>query len=177
MPRVTRVEKARKDYPEAGISKGDTYYHWSFRYGGKHRSKDRPRPSQLTQSKLSGAYAAQESIEDLSGETDIDTIRSVVESAISEIQEVAEEYRDSADTIRETFSESPTADECEEKAEALESYAEELEGVTLDEWSDEPDEDDKATWGDETSYAEALEAYQAWVTNIVDELTGASLDV
>ena len=48
MPRVTFVKSARKDNPVA--KKGESYYWWKFRYGGKRYSKTRPRPSQLTQS-------------------------------------------------------------------------------------------------------------------------------
>ena len=64
MPRVHHV-KAAKDYPDHGIKKGEMYFHWKFRYGGKHRSKVRPRSSQLTQSDfLSQMYGIQEEIED-----------------------------------------------------------------------------------------------------------------
>ena len=31
MPRVSK-QVARKDYPNAGIKKGDLYYKWKFRY-------------------------------------------------------------------------------------------------------------------------------------------------
>jgi hypothetical protein len=61
MPRVNFVKKARKAIPSSGIKVGDSYYWWKFRYGGKFVSKERPRQSQLTQSKLSGVYAAEES--------------------------------------------------------------------------------------------------------------------
>lgn len=48
--KVHLVKSARKDYPEHGIKKGEPYYWWKFRYGGKHYSKTAPAPSRLTQS-------------------------------------------------------------------------------------------------------------------------------
>ena len=66
MPRVHHVKRARKAVKSAGIKVGDSYYWWKFRYGGKHTSKTPPRQSQLTNSdKLSRAYAASESLEDI----------------------------------------------------------------------------------------------------------------
>lgn len=47
MPRVHHV-KALKDYPEAGIKKGDMYCHWAFFRGPKQLSKIPPRRSQIT---------------------------------------------------------------------------------------------------------------------------------
>ena len=52
MPRVYTVNAARKDYPDDGISKGDTYYYWKFNYGSKVKSKTYPKRSQLTRSHL-----------------------------------------------------------------------------------------------------------------------------
>ena len=86
MPRVYFVKKARKDYP-VGIKKGDSYYWWKFRYGGIHRSKTRPRPSQLTQSEfLSTIYAIIEEIQDVTI-TDFNSIEELKEF----IEEKAEE--------------------------------------------------------------------------------------
>jgi len=129
MPRVN-TQVAAKDYPDQGIKKGDTYYSWKFRFGGAYKSKTMPRPSQLTQSKLSGAYAAQEALEDAIGEAScIDDITSAIESCVSDINDVAQEYRDSKENMPEGLQEGPTGQECEEKADALEEYASELESA------------------------------------------------
>lgn len=137
MPKVNYVKAARKDNPVAKA--GEPYYWWQFRNGGKRYSKTRPRQSELTQSdKLSRAYALSERLEDIAlpeGD-DRDELKTAVESAVDELQEVAEEvraladeYRDSAENIRSSFSESPTADECEEKADNLDGWAEEIESA------------------------------------------------
>jgi hypothetical protein len=73
MPRVAtkKKNKAGKPYDcckcSDKIKAGESYYEWSFRYGGtyrQHTSHGSPKASQLTQSKLSGAYAAIEAAED-----------------------------------------------------------------------------------------------------------------
>ena len=43
MPRVNYVKKARKNNP--AVKRGESYFWWKFRYGGKQYSKTRPRQS------------------------------------------------------------------------------------------------------------------------------------
>jgi hypothetical protein len=173
---VNTVKKARKDYPGTGIEKGDTYYWWKFRYGGKVRSKKFPRASQLTQSdKLSRLYGAQEEVEDALGSGDLETIKCACEYAASEIRHVAEEYQESADNIRDSFTDSPTADECEEKSEAAGSVADELESLDF-EIGDEPDEDDKETWDGADSYEEAETEWHRRAEDAVGEVETISWD-
>lgn len=65
MASVTFVKKAMKDYPDHGIKKGESYYWWKFRFGGKHYSRTPPRQSQLTQSEFWGTvWGTQEGIDD-----------------------------------------------------------------------------------------------------------------
>jgi hypothetical protein len=147
MPRAHYVKAARKANPVA--EPGEPYFWWKFRHGGKRYSKTRPRPSQLTQSeKLSRTYALIERIEDLERpEADdpealaaaIDAAIAVLDDVASEAREIAAEYQESAESIRAVFSDSETADQCDEKAEALEGWADEadtardsLEGVDED---------------------------------------------
>ncbi len=42
MAKATFVKKAQKDYPEFGIKKGDSYWHWAFAFGPKYKSKTQP---------------------------------------------------------------------------------------------------------------------------------------
>lgn len=144
MPKVTFVKKARKDNP--AVKAGESYYWWSFRFGGKHYSKTPPRPSQLTQSdKLGRFYAAQEMVEDACAQAredhDLEALRDAIGCAADEVREVGEEYQESCDNIRDSFEDSPTADECEEKAERCSDIADELESVDLD-VDNEPQSDD-----------------------------------
>jgi FtsZ-interacting cell division protein ZipA len=142
VPRINSVKKAQKDQGSCNrcgkaIKKGDSYRWIKFRHGGKRKRCSeyscRFRQSDLTQSdKLSRTYGAQEAAEDAIGGLDTasesfeDDINGALQEAAEEIREVAQEYQESADNIRENFSESPTADECEEKSGELESWADEL---------------------------------------------------
>jgi len=80
------VKRARKDYPEDDIKKGDSYWWWAFmvcgRGGPKHRSKKEPRPSQLTQSDfLSTVMSVEEDLSELHACMSVDEIRQAVEDA------------------------------------------------------------------------------------------------
>lgn len=104
------------------------------------------RRSDLTTSdKLSRVFAALESTEASVAEwdgDDIETLKEALQTLAEEAREVASEYNESADNMEQSFpSGSPTIEDCREKAENLEQWADELEGVDFEEW-DGPDEDD-----------------------------------
>lgn len=144
MPKVHRVAKARKDQKGAGIKKGDTYYWWKFRYGGKHVSKTYPKPSQLTQSEyLSGLLSLEET--GWSGDTREDAAQSFRDVA-GEVQDLGEEQGNRRDNMPESLQDSETgellqtrADRCEEITQALEEAADEL-----DRWEPEAGEEAEA---------------------------------
>jgi hypothetical protein len=136
MPRVHFVQKAAKD--NSVVKKGESYYWWKFRFGGKRFSKTRPRPSQLTPSdKLSRIYAAQEAIEDTeipqASDSDspkdlADAVRDVAQAwrdQAEELRSVAEEYEESASNMEEYFQGSSQVDEIREKGEQVGSDADE----------------------------------------------------
>ncbi len=130
MPRVHHVKKARKDNPV--VLKGQPYYWWKFAYSPKRYSNTRPRPSQLTQSdKLSRYYEAQETVDDIDTKEHYLDIVIVLEEVAENVREIGEEYQESANNIREHFSESGTADECEEKCYMCEGTATSIEEAVL----------------------------------------------
>lgn len=145
MARAHFVRRARKPVKHAGIKVGDSYYWWQFRHGPKQYSKTPPRQSQLTASdKMSRAYAAAEALEDLvvGDDTELDDLRSDVEQIASDVEEIAQEYRDAIDNMPENLQQSPTAELCENNADELESWAQEISSCL-----DSVDEDDKE-WRD-----------------------------
>lgn len=133
MPRV-HTATAAKDYPSHDIKKGDTYYHWSFFRGPKQMSKTPPKRSQTTGSgKLSNAYAVEETFEeDVHAAKTLDDIDTALDQAISDIGDVISEFEESAENIRESFSESPQADEAEEAGQNLDDWRAELESIQSD---------------------------------------------
>lgn len=142
MPRVNFVKAARKD--NSLVKKGESYYWWKFRYGGKHMSLKPPRPSQLTQSSfLSTVYAALESLEDLTADMDADDLKSAVEEAAGEIRSAGEEALSNRDNMPEALQDGETGNMLQERADAAEQLADELEAVDLDvEDFDEPEREE-----------------------------------
>ena len=144
MTRANFVKAARKDYPDHGIKKGDSYYWWKFRYGGKWMSKTRPRPSQLTQSEfLVAVYGAQENVEDavkdFNKDSDFDALASALEDAAATIREQGESCLEKKDNMPEGLQEGDTGQLLDERADQCESLADELEQAASDVREQEPD--------------------------------------
>lgn len=119
-------EKCRQPIP-----KGDTYlsYKVGFRSRYTHRRHVgcRPRNSELESSMLSEAYAAVEGAEDAISSAEVaEDFTAALEEAASGIREVAEQYREAAEAM------GGAGYENEERADALESAADELESVDFD---------------------------------------------
>lgn len=168
MARVHTV-KAAKDYPQYDIKKGDTYYWWQLYKQPKRMSKTYPRPSQLTGSdKLSTLYSVQETAQDMvESADDITDIHNALTDAFDEARTVAEEYEQAAENIRDSFPESPTADECEEKAQAINDWIDELESAADEVRTLEPDEGD--------SEEEAAQKRESAVSVAMDAINSLSI--
>jgi len=134
MTKVNFVKSARKDYPDAGIAKGDSYYWWSFRFGGRRVSKTPPKPSQLTQSEfLSTMYSAQEQVEVMSASTVPE-----LEEIVGDLRSLAEDIRSLGDNQADKLSNMPDNLQQAETGQLLESRVGACEtiGQDLDEAAD-----------------------------------------
>jgi hypothetical protein len=127
------VKKARNDYKAEGIKKGESYYWWKFRYGARHRSRTRPRPSQLTQSEFLGnIYDTKENLNDLikefaNGEADFEDVITACEEAAEIVREQGEECSQKRDNIPEALQDSESGELLQERADQCESVLEGLE--------------------------------------------------
>lgn len=145
MPRVHYVKKARKANKAAGIKKGDSYYWWKFRYGGKQVSKTHPKPSQLTQSEyLSSMYSIQEGVESISGSIQdaIDELRSAKEN----VEEVMQNCEEKADNLENAFPNGcPSLETLRERIDYCASLIDGLDEAAdnLESYADEEEEEDK----------------------------------
>lgn len=119
--------KARKDYPNEGIKKGDMYYKWGFRFGGTYRSKTAPIRQQLTQSEfLIGLY----DFEDRQNALEVnESLPDEIESLVSDIQAFADEQEDKRSNMPDGLQDSETGQLLEERAEGLREWADELDNV------------------------------------------------
>lgn len=131
MPRVHFIKKARKNYPQFGIKKGDSYFSWKFRYGGERKSLTRPKQSQLTQSPfLSEAYSIQEEIAELTLEQIKEGFD--VSEYVDRIRELGSNAEDSLSNMPDQLQQAPTGELLQNRADAMEEWASELEGVDCD---------------------------------------------
>jgi predicted ribosome quality control (RQC) complex YloA/Tae2 family protein len=129
MPRVHFV-KAAKDHPEAGIRKGEMYYWWKFRYGAKVYSKTQPKRQQLTQSEfMQAVYDFDERIAAL---TATDDLESEVESVADDMETCASEQEDKLSNMPDGLQEGEVGQMLQERADAMNGWAEELRGVDFD---------------------------------------------
>lgn len=130
MTTLHHVKKARKAIPSAGIKKGDSYYWWKFAYGSKQVSKERPRRSRLTQSVFyASLYDIEDDIADLKPD---DGLKDAVDSIIQSIRDLAEEQDEKRSNMPDALQESDTGTMLEERKEACEAAADELEAIDID---------------------------------------------
>lgn len=146
------------------IKVGDPYK-WiqpkSGPYGGSKRyrciSCPSWRPSETTGSAALGAlYGAQEAAEDALANWDRETVEDLQEIAnecAAGVREAAEVYKESAQNMEDGFGHSTyQSDELNEKADNLESAADELENVDLDDWNEDAAKDEalaESVWDEE----------------------------
>jgi rubredoxin/DNA-directed RNA polymerase subunit RPC12/RpoP len=155
--RVNHVDKSNKDQGKCGkcgteLPKGSAYRWAKGRYTSRKVRCTGPncgfRPSDLTESKMSGVYAAQESLEDFLGQWSaadgLEPVQSACSEAAEAIREVSEEYATAAEAM------SGAGEEMQSKADELESWASDIESAG------EQGEEFEATYPDAIECPECL---------------------
>ncbi len=139
MARVHFVKKAQKDDKEQGIKRGDSYYWWKFRYGGKIKSKTEPKPQQLTQSAYQiMLYDMADIISELNPENGVDSITEALDNLKQMIEDSREECEQSLENIPEQLRDSSGAGcTLTERIEELENWHRELEGIEVEDGDEE----------------------------------------
>lgn len=140
MAHATFVKKSRKKIPESrcgiegGIPKGSSYWHWSFRRGGKRYSLTQPKRSQLT---MSGFYATIFDIEDdMIAKATLDNIVETVQNVKDELDNLRDETQGSLDNMPDSLQEGPTGELLQERAQWCEDKISELDSIDVDDDSD-----------------------------------------
>lgn len=175
MARATFVKKAQKDYPEHGIKKGESYYWWKFRFGGKHFSKTQPSRSQLTQSEFYGrVYDLEDRIAALEAD---ENLPSEIEDIASELRDIASECEDKRNNMPESLQDSDSGQLLEERAQAMESAADEFESI---DFNDAPESTDMGDETDEETCRRQVEADEEvsddyWQTKL-EEVQAITID-
>lgn len=143
MPRV-HSQVAAKDYPDQGIKKGDTYYSWTFKNrvgrGTRVMSRTPPKASQLTRSEyLSQALSLQERVEALEAN---ENLPGEVEEIIGDLRSLADEQDEKFNNMPEGLQQGDTGQLLETRRDNTNSFADELEGIDLDEFKEDEDQRD-----------------------------------
>jgi hypothetical protein len=162
MARAHYVAKARKDNP--AVKKGQPYYWWQFRTGGpgigpirsgaKHYSATPPRASQLTQSAYLGGIAdIQDEIADLEAD---DGLEDRVTDIAERIRELGNEQEEKLENMPDGLKEAPTGQMLQERKDACEAAADELEAITFDVESKDDEQTVEEYWQEKLDEVQAV---------------------
>lgn len=143
MPRTNYVKSARKAQGSCEvcgkpIEPRMAYQYIEPRYGTRrvrHTGCRSWRPSEVSSSKMTSVWAAQEAFADaqMSGFDTVSDIAQAVTEVAEAARSVGEEYGESAQNIEDGFGhEVPMSEELREKADSLESWADELDSAASD---------------------------------------------
>ena len=174
MPKVNRIAKCRKSLGKCGkcgavIEAGQPYLHWAFMVGGRGgpkivrcaRPECAPRPADLTQSDyLRAVYGLQE--ETFAHAKTTEDLESARDDARGQVEELQQEQQDKLDNMPEGLQQGDTGQLIQERIEACESCASELDGVDIS--FDAPEG---------KTEAEAAEALKERLAELRDELSSA----
>lgn len=162
MPRVITIKSARKDYPDDGIQKGDTYYKWKFNFGPLYRSKTYPKPSQLTRSEYLGTlYSIQERIPEFSEMTEASDVESLAEELKDELQCLCDETQEKHDNMPEQLQDSDSGMLLQERVDNLENVINEFDSLDFDVDDDLKGEDKQDRISEIVSDIEGIDIDQA----------------
>lgn len=179
------------------VKKGQTYYWWKFRYGGKRISTTYPKASQLTQSAYLGQlYDIQERMGDIRQAVDHpDDFDGVVDEIKSDLENLKDETQSSLDNMPEQLQSAPTGELLQERVDALESAISEFDGLDFTDYEEDEDairaeaieelqldEDDEESLQDrETEINDAMERIRQekrdeWLDEKSEEVGNISLE-
>ena len=175
MARLHHVGKARKDQGrcrvcDALVQKGDAYYHWSFRFGGRHvvhegcRGKLR-RSATIASDKLGRLYDAQDDAEnDIDNAITGQDVAQALETCREQAEEVRDEYQESVDNLPEQFQDTHPA---AESRDSVESWVDELDRAARDIESEAQESEDNT---ESDAYQDALDGWKQTAHNAVGNL-------
>jgi hypothetical protein len=139
--RVHHVKKARKDYKEHGIKKGQEYWWVGMKTGPRSSIKKYftkpPRASQLTQSSFYQAlYSLQEDMADAQP-VSVEDVEALVGEWTSSIDEIRDTCQESFDNMPEGLQQGDTGQLLQERIDAMESWSSDLQSVDCTKADDE----------------------------------------
>lgn len=143
MTKLHHVKKAMKDYPKAGIKKGDSYYWWQHFRGPRLMSLTKPKPSQIASNDYdSTGLALVEGLQEWGDEPWTEEDR---DELVSELETLRDEQQDSYDNLPQGLQQGDVGVMLEERVSALDEWIGELEGISFEDESINPLEEAMST--------------------------------
>lgn len=147
MARVHYVKAAAKDYPRAGIAKGESYYWWKNFRQVKQMSKHKPPHSQTASSEYArSVWSLLEGLEAWEG----DWAESDKDDLVGALEEIRDNEQDKFDNMPEGLQQGDTGQTIEQNVESLDEWISELQSIEF------PEEGEEVKEGDETPLEKAL---------------------
>jgi hypothetical protein len=164
MPRLHFVKKARKDNPVAKA--GESYYWWQHAFSRISYSKERPKPSQMTQSEFMSEYLSmgEDFEEAVNGAVSMEELDDARRELIERAEQLRDDTEEKLGNMPDSLQEADTGQMMQERIDGLDGWISDLEAVDLDELG--PDEDDLDPEEDMD------EALSNWLDEKKKELTG-----
>jgi hypothetical protein len=134
MARVHFVKRAAKDYPQAGIKKGESYYWWAHFRMPKQFSKTRPKGSEVAASDYAkGVLMAVEALEEWDVERNGAWSADDRDELVAALEAIRDEEQDKFDNMPEGLQQGDVGVRIEDRVAALEEWIGELEGIDFEE--------------------------------------------
>lgn len=167
MPKVNHVKHAQKDYPDQGIKKGEPYYWWKFRYGGKRFSKTFPKPSQLTQSDyLSRVYEWQER----AAPSEYSDLEPTIEELKGELEELRDECDEKFNNMPDALQQGDTGQLLESRRDSLDDAIGALENIHVEDEDTIKQESDDTEDNESESEEERAERHSDAIAEKLNEV-------
>lgn len=139
MAQVHFVKSAMKDYPEAGIQKGESYYWWRFFRQRKQMSKTRPKPSQTTPNETEREVLAL--VESLEEYADVAWSEDDRYELVSQLESIRDAEQDKFDNLPENFQYGQVGSEIEERISTIDQWIDDLGSIDF-----EAENEDETPW-------------------------------
>ena len=166
---LTKLDRSQPEdeNDEILINVGESYYTWCF-YGGQPQySKERPKPSQLTQNWFKQElYSIQEKIEDFEPE-DVEDIATFIDDIMNDAESLRDECQEHLDNMPEQLQDSDSGQTLQERIDNLDSVIGDIDNFDSEFESEIEKEDDET---DDEFLERQSEEKQQWLDDKMSEI-------
>ena len=166
---LTKIDRSQPqdENDEILINVGESYYTWCF-YGGQPQySKERPKPSQLTQNWFKQElYSIQEKIEEFEPE-DVEDVATFIDEIRDDAESLRDECQEHLDNMPEQLQDSDSGQTLQERIDNLDSVIGDIDNFDSEFESEIEKEDDET---DDEFLERQSEEKQQWLDDKTSEI-------